>query len=150
MKKNYRFYIDLFLPLILGTFIGIIINNNMDYNIINKPPLSPSGIVFPIVWTILYLLMGLSYALFNEKDNDDTISLLYYLQLGFNLLWSIIFFSLKLRFIAILWIIILDILVILLFIKYLRNNKISAYLIIPYILWILFATYLTIGVYILN
>ena len=150
MKKNYRFYIDLFLPLILGTFIGIIINNNMDYNIIIKPPLSPSGIVFPIVWTILYLLMGLSYALFNEKDNDDTISLLYYLQLGFNLLWSIIFFSLKLRFIAILWIIILDILVILLFIKYLRNNKISAYLIIPYILWILFATYLTIGVYILN
>ena len=148
--KNYKNYIYLFLPLVLGTIVGFIINGSIDYNIVNKPPLSPSGSIFPIVWSILYLLMGLSYMLFKQNDNDDTISLYYYLQLGFNLFWSILFFSFKLRLLSILWIIILDILVIILFIKYLKTNKISAYLLIPYILWILFATYLNIGVYILN
>lgn len=144
MKK----YINLFLPIILGTIIGFIIKDSIDYNIINKPPLSPSGTIFPIVWSILYLLMGLSYTLYYEKYNEESI--IYYLQLGFNLLWSILFFSLKLRFISILWIIILDILVILLVIKYLKTNKISAYLIIPYLIWTIFATYLNIGVYLLN
>lgn len=148
--KNYKFWINLFLPLVLGTIVGILINGSIDYNIVNKPPLSPSGTLFPIVWSILYFLIGLGYALYKENYSDDDISLVYYLQLGFNLLWSIIFFSLKLRFISIIWIIILDILVIILFIKYLKTNKISAYLLIPYILWILFATYLNIGVYLLN
>lgn len=143
---KYKFWIKLFLPLVLGTIVGILINNNIDYNIINKPPLSLSASIFPIVWTIIYLLIGLGYALYDDED----ISLIYYLQLGFNLLWSIIFFTLKLRFLSILWIIILDILVIILFIKYLRTNKLSAYLLLPYLLWIIFATYLNIGVYILN
>lgn len=150
MENKNKFYINLFLPIVLGTFVGLI-TNNMDYFILNKPYLAPTGIVFPIVWSILYLLMGLSYAIFSNNDTNEKISEIYYIQLGLNLLWSIIFFTLQLRFLAIIWIILLDIMVIYLTYLYYKNNhKLSAYLLIPYIIWILFATYLTIGIYILN
>jgi tryptophan-rich sensory protein len=124
--------------------------NNIDYNSILKPPLAPPGYIFPIVWTIIYLLMGISYFLYKKKDNEYLTNTIYYLQLIINILWSIIFFIWKLRLIAILWILLLDILVLYLYNLYLKNNKISAYLLIPYILWLILATYLAIGIYILN
>lgn len=143
------FYI--FLPIIIGTIVGIITSNSIDYSNLTKPPFAPSGIVFPIAWTIIYLLMGISYFLFknNTYDNQKE-SLVYYLQLFVNALWSIIFFNLEWRFFAIIWIFILDILVILIVYLFYKKYKISAYLNIPYILWLIFATYLTIGIYILN
>ena len=64
MKKIIK-YLPIFIPLLLGTLVGIIIPSN-NYSIINKPPLSPPGIIFPIVWSILYLLMGISYFLVNK------------------------------------------------------------------------------------
>jgi tryptophan-rich sensory protein len=146
--KN-SFYI--FLPLILGSIIGFIISDYIDYSTLIKPPLAPPKIAFPIAWSIIYLLMGISYYIFKKNTlytkKEDFI---YYLQLIVNLLWSIIFFVIKARLLAVIWIIILDILVIYMFFLFLKKVKISAYLNIPYLLWILYATYLTIGIYILN
>ncbi len=137
----------LFLPILSGTIIGLITSNFMDYTSLIKPPLAPPNILFPIIWSIIYLLMGIAYYFY--KNNNDT-NYIYYIQLIVNLLWSIIFFILKWRFISILWIILLDILIILTMKFFKNNSKISFYLFIPYILWCLFATYLTIGIYILN
>ena len=143
------FYI--FLPLILGSLVGIIISNNIDYATLIKPPLAPPKILFPIIWSILYLLMGISfYILKKQEDNTFLESIIYYLQLFFNLLWSIIFFAFKWRFIACVWIVILDGLVIYMMNLFYKKSKLSAYLNIPYLIWILFATYLTIGIFILN
>jgi len=143
--KN-AFYI--FLPLILGSIVGLITNSFMDYSELVKPPASPPSILFPIAWSIIYLLMGISYYLYRRKT--DNINYLYYIQLFVNLLWSIIFFVFKLRFISVLWIILLDILIILTMKSFSKESKVSVYLFIPYLIWCLFATYLTIGIYILN
>lgn len=138
------------LPIISGSIIGFIISDYIDYNVLQKPPLSPPSIFFPIAWTIIYILMGISYYIYKKNNNNVKTTFLYYSQLIFNLLWSIIFFMLKLRLLSIIWIILLDFLVICLIIEISKEKKISAYLLIPYISWILFATYLTIGIYILN
>ena len=141
----------LFFPLILGSIVGFIISNSIDYPNLIKPPLAPPKILFPIIWSIIYLLMGISYYILKKNNNvDNKESLIYYTQLGINLLWSIIFFLLKWRFIAIIWIIILDILVITMIKLFYKKQKVAAYLNILYLVWILFATYLTIGIYILN
>ena len=85
-----------------------------------------------------------------QDIDNECLSRVYYLQLGVNLLWSIIFFLFKLRLLACIWIIILDMLVCLMIYWFYNTNKISGYLNILYMVWILFATYLTIGIYILN
>jgi len=152
MKKNILinlFY--LFFPLLIGSIVGLLISGNIDYNNLTKPPLSPPSWLFPVIWSIIYLLMGISY--FILKKNNDTnkkISYIYYLQLFVNALWSIIFFVFEWRFFAIIWIIILDLLVIYMIYLFFQKNKISAYLNVLYLVWILFATYLTIGIYLLN
>ena len=140
----------LFFPLVVGSIVGLVINPYIDYNSLVKLPISPPSIVFPIAWAIIYILMGVSYFLYRRKDCIDKINIVYYLQLFVNAMWSIIFFVWKLRFFAIIWILLLLFLVIYLFILFLENNKVSSYLNIPYIIWLIFATYLTIGVYILN
>lgn len=151
MSKINIWIKSILLPVIVGGIVGIIISNTIDYNTLNKPPLSPPGIVFPIVWTILYILMGVSYGILkNNKLIDEKINLIYYLQLFVNALWSIIFFAFKWRFIAILWILLLLGLIIYMIYLFYQKNKASALLQIPYLLWGIFATYLTIGVYILN
>lgn len=149
MKEKIKKYFPIFFPIIIGTLVGLIISKSIDYNNLIKPPFSPPGILFPIAWTIIYLLMGISYYI--VKDNlSDKEKTLYYAQLAVNALWSIIFFTLKWYLLSVLWIILLDILVITMILIFYRNNKLSAYLQIPYLLWILFATYLNIGIYLLN
>ena len=138
-------------PILLGIIVALITQGSFDYQSLTKPPLSPPAIVFPIVWTILYILMGISYFLY--KNNDDTekkVDIIYYLQLFINVTWTIIFFTLKLRFLAIIWTLTLVILVYTLITLYLQKYKLSGYLQIPYLVWCIFATYLTIGVYLLN
>ena len=148
MKEKIKNIYYIFLPIILGSLVGFIINKNIDYTLLNRPPLSPPKILFPIMWSIIYILMGISYYLYRKKTNEKNT--LYYIQLLVNLLWSIIFFIFKFRLLSIFWIVLLDILVYLLLMKFKKVNKLSAYLNIPYLIWILFATYLTIGIYILN
>ena len=149
LLKNI-FYI--FLPIALGSLVGIVISKYMDYSQLVKPPFAPPKIFFPIAWSIIYLLMGISYYLFRKKINLKYFFevKIYYLQLFVNLLWSIIFFVFKWRFIAILWIIFLDYLVIYMIKLFKSKVPLSAYLNYFYLAWILFASYLTIGIYILN
>lgn len=138
-------------PLIGGSIVGLIINKSIDYNYLVNPPLSPPSYLFPIVWNILYLLIGISYYIYRKNNNDDSLTIkLYYIQLILNYLWSIIFFTLKLRTLAVIWIIVLAITIIYLIIRFYKEERTSFYLLIPYILWVLFATYLNIGIVVLN
>ncbi len=139
------------LPLVGGAIVGLITSGYMNYGDMVKPPLSPPSYIFPIVWTILYILMGISYFIATkDKENDKDLNQIYLLQLFVNLFWPIIFFVLKMYFTAFLWIILLIILVIVMIKELLKNNKISGCLQIPYLIWLLFATYLNIGIFFLN
>lgn len=126
------------------------ISKSIDYDFLVRPPLAPPKILFPIFWTLIYILMGLAYMLFKQKNDDEKITFFHYFQLGVNAMWSIIFFIWKFRLFSIIWIIFLLILIIYLALLYSKTEKISAYLLIPYIVWVTFATYLTIGIFILN
>lgn len=150
--KNYKLWIkNILIPLIVGGFVGVVISKYIDYNTLNKPILSPPSYIFPIAWTILYILMGISYSIIETKQQiDNQAKNIYYTQLLVNALWSIIFFILKWRFISIIWVLILLILVIYMTVIFYNKNKTSGLLQIPYIIWLIFATYLNIGVYILN
>lgn len=151
MSKIKIYVKSIAVPIIVGVIIGIITSKFMDYNVLVKPKLAPPSIVFPIVWTIIYILMGFSYGILKSNNLTDTsIDFIYYLQLAVNALWSIIFFVFKWRLFAFIWIILLAILVIDMIIKFYNKNKIAGLLNIPYIFWIVFASYLNWGFYILN
>ncbi len=151
MSKLKIYLKSILIPAIIGGIIGLIISKSIDYNNLIKPILSPPSILFPIVWTILYILMGISYAILESNSQvDSKINFIYYFQLFVNALWSIFFFSLKWRLFSFIWILLLDVLVIIMIIKFYNKNKTSGLLQIPYLLWILFASYLNLGVYLLN
>ncbi len=135
------------IPLIAGIIIGLIINPYMDYGSLNKPFLSPTSFVFPLAWSILYILMGISAYIISK---DGNVPIIYYIQLCVNMMWSIVFFVFKLRLFAFVWIILLIILVIMMIRKFFGVNSLAAYLQIPYLIWLLFAAYLNLGVYFLN
>lgn len=150
--KNFWLYVkSIFIPLAIGGIVGIIISKFMDYNILVKPPLAPPSILFPIIWTILYILMGISYGILkiDYKVNMD-VKFIYYIQLGVNALWSIFFFVFKLRLFSFIWILLLALLVLIMIIKFYQRNKVSGLLQVPYLLWVLFASYLNLGFYLLN
>ena len=151
MSKFKIFFKSILIPLLIGGIVGFITSNSIDYSSLIMPPFAPPGILFPIVWTILYILMGVSYGILEYKSLVDfKINLIYYFQLFVNALWPIFFFTLKWRFFAFLWILLLDILVILMIETFYKKNKISALLQIPYLIWIIFATYLNFSIWLLN
>ena len=135
MKINYkRLIIFILIPVLLGSFVGLIAvyPNKVDSII-------PSWI-FPVVWTILYILMGVSSYIIYEDINE--IPKIFIIQLVVNLLWSFIFFSFRLFVLAYLWILLLIILVSIMIVRFIRINKLAGYLQIPYIIWLLIASYL--------
>lgn len=151
LKNKWLWIKNILIPVVLGGIVGLIISNFMDYNELNKPPLSPPGFIFGIVWTILYILMGISYGILDYKNLIDTNTKnIYYLQLFVNLLWPIAFFVFKWRLFAFIWLIFLVILIIKMMIEFYKKDKTAAYLQIPYLLWSIFAAYLNIGIYLLN
>lgn len=151
MKNKWILAKNIILPIALGGLVGLIISQFMDYNTLQKPPLSPPGFIFGIVWSILYLLMGIACGILVYKGKSDAeVSKTYWTQLIVNLIWPILFFVFKLRLFSSIWIIMLLILVIGMIIKFYKKDKIIGYTQIPYLVWIMFATYLNIGVYILN
>ena len=151
MNKIIIYIKAILLPVLVGALVGIITSGSMDYNVLQKPPLAPPGAVFPIVWTILYILMGISYGILKvNNQTDEEIDWIYYIQLAINALWSIIFFNFKWRLFAFVWIILLAVAIISMIRKFYNKNKIAGLLQIPYILWVIFATYLNFGFYILN
>ena len=150
--SNFKIYLkSILIPVIVGVVVGFITSNFIDYNSLTQPPLSPPSIAFPIVWSILYVLMGVSYGILKSNSLvDSNINFIYYLQLFVNALWSIFFFVLKWRFFAFLWILLLFVLVIIMIIKFYNKNKLAGLLQIPYVLWVAFATYLNLSIYLLN
>ncbi len=152
MKEKTRIYVkSILIPVIVGGVIGLIISSSIDYNSLEKPFLSPPSIAFPIVWTIIYILMGISYGILKSKRlTDSEIDWIYYIQLVVNCLWSIFFFVAKWRLFSIIWIILLLLLIVVMISKFYKKDKVSGILQIPYLLWVLFATYLNVAIYILN
>ncbi len=123
------------------------------YQTLNKPPFSPPGQVFGIVWPILYFLMGVSLHLIytspKSKLQEKALDL-FLIQLFVNVIWPLFFFRLEMYWLSVGVILLLDILVALTINVFYKVRKVSTYLLIPYIIWILFATYLNIGFAILN
>ena len=151
MNKIIIYIKSILLPILIGALVGIITSGSMDYNMLQKPQFAPPGAVFPIVWTILYILMGISYGILKiNNQTDEEVDWIYYIQLAINALWSIIFFTFKWRLFALVWIILLAIAVISMITKFYNKNKTAGLIQIPYFLWVLFATYLNLGFYILN
>ena len=147
--------INIIIPVGGGALVGYITRTAVEsYRTLNKPSFSPPAIVFPIVWTILYILMGIAaYRIYN-KTKDREIKgdeyFFYLVQLLFNFGWSFIFFSFKLYGLAFLWLIILLVLVVITTIKFFKVDKKAGLLMIPYILWLAFAAVLNYYVWMLN
>lgn len=151
MNKIWIYIKSILIPVAVGGIVGFITSKFIDYETLVKPFLSPPAAVFPIIWTILYILMGVSYGIIKSNEQTDSqIDFIYYLQLGVNALWSIFFFVFKWRLFSVAWILLLALLILSMIKQFLKKNKVAGLLQLPYIAWVLFATYLTIGVYILN
>lgn len=126
---------------------------NIWYDMLIKPPLTPPAWLFSPVWVFLYVLIVISFILFALKitpQDKNKGFLFFWLQVLFNLLWTPAFFMLKSTVLGLFVIIILDILVFMTFKEFYKISKISAWLLVPYMLWIIFATYLNIGFVVLN
>lgn len=135
MKINYKkLLLFILIPLSLGTLVGILTSSTSNVESIIPPW------IFPIVWTILYILMGISSYLIYEKTNE--IPKIYIIQLIFNLLWSFVFFTFNLKTLAFIWIIFLILLVIIMIKDFLSKFKLAGYLQIPYLIWLIIAAIL--------
>jgi len=156
MKIDWtRLLTCLLIPLSVGAVSGVISGGGMDsFGSMVKPPLSPPGWLFPIVWTILFILMGIaSYLVIssNAEKKDVVRALIFYgVQLFFNFFWSIIFFNLEWYLFAFIWLVVLWILIIITAVLFYRISKPAGYLMIPYIVWVSFAGYLNFAIYLLN
>ena len=151
MSNKYKWIKSILIPIAAGGIIGFAISGFIDYNALNKPPLSPPGFIFGIIWSILYILMGISYGILDTRNlADEKVNTVYYLQLIVNIIWPVLFFVLKARLLSSIWIVLLLVLIIYMIVTFNKKNKLAAYLQIPYLMWTAFATYLNIGVYLLN
>ncbi len=155
LTKIKPYIIAIAITLGTGTLAAFITRNNMQiYDKINTPPLAPPAILFPIVWTILYILMGISAAMIYNSDVDAQSKkkalTTFAISLVFNFLWSIIFFNFQLYLVAFICLVLLFIWIVKTFIEYKQLNPIAAYLQIPYIIWVAFAGYLNFAIFLLN
>lgn len=150
-KKNYVLFISV--AVLTGLISALLTRNNMNiYDKISTPPLSPPGILFPIVWTILYILMGISAArIYTANNNKWSRSLsVWSVQLIVNFLWSILFFNYQAFLLSFIWLVILLILIMTMIILFYKNDKTAGLIQIPYFLWVTFAGYLNFAIYLLN
>lgn len=150
-----RLIICLAIPLVVGGAAGLLTMNSMEaFEALNQPPLSPPGWLFPVVWTVLYVLMDIASYLVSVSDapHEEKARALwtYGIQLAFNFLWPIAFFNLKWYLFAFLWLVILWILILITALRFGRIRKPAGYLLVPYLLWVAFAGYLNLGIYLLN
>lgn len=152
-KKTISYVISIALALIVGSASALLTSDSMDiYSSVQTPPLSPPSIVFPIVWTILFTLMGISAAriyIANDYQFSSAI-IIYAVQLAMNFAWSLIFFNGRYFLFAFIWLLVLWALILTMIIKFYRIDKTAALLQIPYLLWVTFAGYLNLGIYLLN
>nr|WP_318000530.1 TspO/MBR family protein [uncultured Faecalibacillus sp.] len=152
MKKR-TFIINLIIPLLVGGLSALLTRQQMEtYMHLNKPLLSPPGWLFPIVWTFLYILMGISsYMIYiSQDDRRENTLIIYAFQLFINFCWPLFFFNLHNYFIALMILLVLIVTVIYMMILFKQINKTSFYLNIPYIIWLFFALYLNFMIFINN
>ena len=154
-SRTKTFLISVAVPLITGAVAALLTRGSMEtFGQLNKPPLSPPGYLFPIVWTILYILMGIaSYLVLTSGQSSSAVKealIVYGLQLAVNFFWSIFFFNLEWYLFAFFWLILLWILILYTIILFYPISKPAAYLMIPYLLWVTFAGYLNLAIYFLN
>lgn len=158
-KKIVTIVVAILIPLIVGGISAALTSNAMStFGELNQPPLSPPGWLFPIAWTILYVLMGISSYLIFTNDCTDASKrmarksalIFYVIQLIFNFCWSLLFFGAELRYIAFVWLIVMWVLIVITMIQTGKVNKVAMYLLIPYICWTTFAGYLNVMVAVLN
>ena len=141
--------------LLIGILAAVLTGGGMEaFESVNKPPLSPPGWLFPIVWTILYILMGVAFYLVNQsgasQEERNIATRLYGVQLIVNFFWPILFFGFGWYGVAFLWLVLLWILILLTIIQFNKISKTAAYLMIPYLVWVTFAGYLNLGIWLLN
>ena len=145
-----KLIIYILIPVGLGTIVGLLTNNS--YNDMIQPSFAPPSIVFPIVWSILYTLMGISAYIVDRSGsyNSKEAMTVYYIQLAINLLWSFIFFTFKAYLLGFIWILLLIILVVCMIKRFYEINKVSGLIQIPYLIWLVFAAILNLSIFILN
>ena len=143
MNKVKVFFVSIFVPLAIGTLVGIITSSYMKYANFEKPFFAPPGYIFPIVWTILFTLMGISYGILKINDQvDGNTKFIYYTQLVINYIWSFLFFVFDLKKFAFYWILLLITFVIVMIYEFYSKNKLSGLLQIPYLLWLIYASFI--------
>lgn len=139
----------------VGALSGFLSRNGMQIYAeqIDKPPLSPPALVFPIVWVILYALMGIGAArIYNSPPSAERSRglNLFVAQLIVNFFWSLIFFNAQAFGFAAIWLVLLWILVLRMILTFRKVDPLAAWLQVPYLIWLTFAAYLNLGVYLLN
>lgn len=140
------------IPLLIGALSGYLTKNSADlFSTLNKPPLSPPGWIFPIVWSLLYLMMGIaSYLVLTSGQPNQQALLWYAVQLALNFLWPILFFNLELYFLSFILLVLLWWSILKTIELFYEISKPAAYLLIPYLLWVTFAGYLNFTIALLN
>ena len=156
MENILVYAISIGIALLVGGLSALVTGGSMGiYEEIITPPLAPPSWLFPVVWTILFILMGISAAMiYNDRKasmaQKKSALYTYALSLIVNFFWSIIFFNLRAFFFAFIWLILLLYLIINTILKYYKIKPLAAYLQIPYAIWVSFAGYLTLAIWILN
>lgn len=153
MKKVKPYILSILLALTVGGLSALATANNMNiYNKINTPPLSPPGWLFPVVWSILYILMGISAAIIftSNSSKKDNALFTYAVSLVLNFSWSIFFFNLQSFILSFIVLVALWLSIIVTIIQYSKISKTAAWLQLPYLLWVTFAGYLNFSIVLLN
>ncbi|MBQ9849754.1 MAG: tryptophan-rich sensory protein [Clostridia bacterium] len=156
LKKIKPYIVSVVIALGVGGLSAAVTSKSMEiYSQVEQPPLSPPSILFPIVWTILFTLMGISAALvykFKDTKHDGvrTALIVYAVNLAVNFIWSLIFFNMRAYLFAFIWLILLIAVIITMIVLFKRISPLAAYLQIPYLLWVTFAGYLNLAIYLLN
>ena len=143
------------IPLLVGVVASLLTGGGMEvFASVEKPPLSPPGWLFPVVWTILYILMGISSYLILTSETDESVKeraiRIYGLQLLVNFLWPTFFFNFGWYLFSFFWLLLLWFLVLVMILRFWEINKLAAYMNIPYLIWLTFAAYLNWGIWRLN
>lgn len=154
--KLKSYVISIAIALSVGGLSAFLTRNNMNiYERIMRPALAPPAILFPIVWTLLYTLMGISSARIRLKKEENPELVLdalfaYVIQLILNFFWSLIFFNMQNFLFSLIWLVLLWITILVMIIRFYRVEPLAALLQIPYLLWVTFAGYLNFMIYQLN
>lgn len=153
-KIFFKRYFSWIIPLVIGG-LGVLLSGGIgNYRIINQPPLSPPGWLFPIVWTVLYVLMGeAAYRVMTSGEDPAQVKkalTAYGVQLALNLLWPIVFFGGQKYLAGFFVIIALWVAIFITLRRFGQIDEAAGDLLIPYLIWVTFAAYLNLGVFLLN